>query len=787
MMDYSLGKGEFENWIVSDVAFSADTLGKTEAIMYLGNGYMGLRSAAEEPYLQETRNLFIAGTFNKFDLNEVTELPNIADITKMNIRIDGERFSLEFGEVKNYVKQLNVKRAELTRSFEWTSPKGKALRFHFRRFVSLDNLHLIGMKMEVESLTHPVSISFDSGIDSQMTNSGVQHFHEGDRRIFEKKFIQLVQTTTESKVDVVLNTVHDVSVNGRKTDVEPIMGMDRRKVWLQYSIELQPGDTLDMEKLTTIHTSRDKDLASTGEYQLDVLRKRSMDNLRTASSKGYGKLLEEHIAAWNHKVWEKYNFKINSEDSFDSLALRFAIYHLTVMTPAHDERMGIGAKALSGEGYKGHSFWDTEVFILPFFIYSNPEVAKSLLKYRYLGLVGAGKKAAENGYEGAMYPWEAAWPTDGEVTPVWGAVDIVTGKQTKIWSGFIEQHITSDIAFAVWQYYKITNDQEFMNQYGYEIIFDTARFWASRLEWNEQKQEYHINNVVGPDEYKEHVDNNAFTNHMAHFNISLAMKYYEEMKERNPEILGGLEDKLKLTDSYHTWEEKIGKIYLPQPRKEDMVIPQDDTYLDKKVINLEKYKNQSKVGTLFNDYNLDQVNEIQVSKQADIMILFLMLENRFSPDVKQANFDYYEPKTLHDSSLSLSTHAILANDLGREEMAYSLFRRAAEIDLGPAMNSSDHGVHAASLGGIWQSVVLGFGGVRMVDGKLRINPRLPKHWNDLSFTINWQGSQLHLHMDHSVLSIRTEKEVSLVIEVFGQEYELTGETKINYKKQNVEV
>jgi len=202
----------------------------------------------------------------------------------------------------------------------------------------------------------------------------------------------------------------------------------------------------------------------------------------------------------------------------------------------------------------------------------------------------------------------------------------VTGKQTKIWSGFIEQHITADIAFAVWQYYKITNDQEFMNLYGYEIIFDTASFWASRLEWNEQKQEYQINNVVGPDEYKEHVDNNAFTNHMAHFNISLAMKYYEELKGKNPEILEGLESKLKLTDSYKSWEEKLEKIYLPQPRKEDMVIPQDDTYLNKRVIDLEKYKNQSKVGTLFNDYNLEQVNEIQVSKQADIMILFLILE-----------------------------------------------------------------------------------------------------------------------------------------------------------------
>ena len=781
MMNYRLGTGDYQNWVVSDDRFSVDTLGKSEAIMYLGNGYMGLRSVNEEPYLQDVRNCFVAGTFNKFDKDEVSELPNIADVTRLNIQIDGERFSLEFGETKDYVKQLNLKTAELTRSFNWVSPKGKELRFHFRRFVSLENLHLIGMKMEVESLTHPVMISFESGINAQMSNSGAQHFREGEMRIFDKRFIQLIQTTTESKIDIVLNTVHKVMVNGKEVEKEPIMVMDRRKVWLHFEAELQPNHTLTMEKLTTVNTSRDEEVDN-DYYTLQDLRKHSLATLRHEVEKGYEAAFAESKTAWQTKVWDQYNFTIKSEDPFDLLALRFALYHLTIMTPAHDNRMGIGAKALSGEGYKGHSFWDTEVFILPFFIYSNPQIAKSLLEYRYHGLVGARKKAKENGYEGAMYPWEAAWPTDGEVTPVWGAVDIVTGEQTKIWSGFIEQHITSDIAYAVWQYYKITNDQEFMDQYGYEMIFDTARFWVSRLEWNEEKQEYHINDVVGPDEYKEHVNNNAFTNHMAHFNIELAIQYYQELKEKRPELLANLKTKLDLEKSYSVWTEKIYQIYLPQPREKDQIIPQDDTYLSKQIINLEKYKNQTKVGSIFLDYNLEQVNEIQVSKQADIMILFLLLENKFRPEVKVANFHYYEPKTLHDSSLSLSTHAILANDLGIEEMAYSLFRRAAEIDLGPAMHSSDHGVHAASIGGIWQSVVLGFGGVRMVDGKLRINPRLPKHWGELTFTIRWHGNPLHVHIDQHTLTIKSEGKENVEIEVFGKKVQFVNETTMAYRE-----
>lgn len=781
MMDYSQGRGEFENWIVSETAFSSESLGKTEAIMSLGNGYMGLRSANEEPYLKEVRNLFVNGTFNRFGGKEVPELPNIADVTRLDIKVDGERFSLKLGETEQYVKQLNLKTAELTRTLTWTSPKGKKLRFHFRRFVSLDHLHLIGMKMDVESLTDPVDIAIASGINGQLTNTGAQHFHEGEKRIFDKKFLQLIQTTTESDIDVVLNTVHELKLNGQTHQVEPEMNMDRRKVWLTYQVTLQPDDHLELEKLSTVYTSRDKEF-DTPDYQLETLREHSLNELRNCATKGYEELFRLHKEAWEKKVWNVYNLQVTSEEPFDELALRFAIYHLTIMTPAHDERMGVGAKGLSGEGYKGHSFWDTEIFILPFFTFSNPEVAKSLLKYRYHGLEGARKKAKENGFEGAMYPWEAAWPSDGEVTPVWGDVNIVTGEQTKIWSGFIEQHITSDIAFAVYQYYNVTNDQEFMDKYGYEMVFDTAKFWASRLEWNDEAQEYHINDVIGPDEYKEHVDNNAFTNYMAHFNMKLAITYYDKLRKENPELLSQLAEKLDLEKAYEMWTSKVEKIYLPEPREEDAVIPQDDTYLQLKNLDISKYKQADAVGTLFRDYNLEQVNQMQITKQADVMILLYLLEQvggGFSDEEKRANFDYYEPRTTHDSSLSLSTHVIMANDIGREELAYSLFRKAAEIDLGPYMHSSDHGIHAASLGGIWQAAVFGFAGVRLVEGKLRINPRLPKHWKEMSFTMKWKGQPISIDITKDQLTIEPLEGEPIQFEVFGKNYETSEQMIIN--------
>ena len=388
------------------------------------------------------------------------------------------------------------------------------------------------------------------------------------------------------------------------------------------------------------------------------------------------------------------------------------------------------------------------------------------------------KKAKENGYEGAMYPWEAAWITDGEVTPVWGEVDIITGKRTKILTGFIEQHITANVANAVWQYYMITNDKEFMDLYGYEIIFDTAIFWNSRMEYNEEKGQYHINDVIGPDEYKEHVNNNAYTNYMAYRNIRLALDYYEELKAKEKETYNRLNEKLNIESYIQSFKEKLEKIYLPQPN-ENNIIPQDDTYLSKKVIDLTKYKNQENVGSIFKDYNLEQVNEIQVSKQADIMILFYVLENLFSKDVKIANYNYYEPKTLHDSSLSLSTHCILANDLGHYDVAYDLFKKACEIDLGPNMKTSDAGVHAASLGGIWQCVVMGFAGVRMLDGKLRINPKLPKHWDGLSFNIMWKGNDLKIEIQKDTMTIENNGNELVEIEVFDNIYKVDNKQIIS--------
>lgn len=743
-MDYS----KASEWKVIERAFDPECLGKCEAIMCQGNGYLGLRNATDEFNAGEQRNLFVAGTFNKFDDNEVTELPNAADVTRLNLRLDGVRFNLQYGKTLDYSRELCLKNGETVRTVVWECPNGRQYRLEFRRFVSMQRKHVIAQKVSVTPLTADCTAMVVGGINGQMNNTGSQHFSEGEKRLYDGRVMQYTQTTSQSGIDFFLNTMFTFALDGETLDKKGFIVMDRRIIQQEFDLEIPAGKTLTFEKISNVFTSRDRSSEGKDFQQMQQI---SLEDLKEAAAAGYDVLLCESAAAWNKLVWENVPVTIHSTDPVDQLAIRFAQYHLYVMTPAHDNRMNVAAKGLSGEAYKGHTFWDTEMFILPYFIYSAPEIARSLEEYRFLGLTGAHKKAAANHYEGAQFPWEAAWIDDGEVTPVWGAADIITGLPIKIWSGFIEQHITADVAFGAWQYYTVTGDQEFMDNCGYELILDTAKFWVSRLEEGTDGL-LHINDVVGPDEYKEHVDDNAFTNNMAAWNIRKAMEYAKKLKQEKPELYAHLAEKLDLPRVEAQWAEKLPRIYLPKPR-EDGVIPQDKTYLSLKQIDLTKYKNQQNIGSIYRDFNQHQICNMQVSKQADIMIMFLLLENQFDLETKRANWNYYEPRTLHDSSLSLSTHTILANDMGDSAMAYDLFRRAAAIDMGPNMKTSDAGIHAASIAGIWQSVVFGFGGVRMLEGRLRIDPKLPKAWSALDFYIYWKGQKLHVEIDKTALKV----------------------------------
>lgn len=788
-MDYS----KVGDWILREDSFDAEHLGKCEAVMSLGNGYLGLRSATEEKYLGETRNLLINGTFNKFDPSAVTELPNAADMTAMEIRINNERFTLEQGTIDAYSRELNIKSAELKREIIWTSLNGDQVKLVFRRVVSLGRLHDFAIQIEITPLSGDVTVDMKSGIDGRVTNTGAQHFTDGNMRFYEGRYIQYVSKTTQSDITFVLNTTHRFWRNHENIEVPAQLNMDLRKVYGGYHTEVKKGETLKIEKYCNVYTTRDFDVQEKSVADIQAL---SLEQIKELAVIGYEKLAADTKEEWKRQVWDKVPITIEGSEQ-DNFAIHFAQYHLRLMVPAHDNRMNIGAKGLSGEGYRGHCFWDTEIFLLPYYIFTQPEVARKLEEYRYLSLPGAHRKAEYNGYQGAMFPWESAWLDDGEVTPEYQGVDIATGLLIKVWSGFIEQHITADVAFGVWQYYTITGDQDYMDKYGYELIFDTARFWASRLEdKNRQIHEtvneqgvteftetvtedglYHICDVVGPDEYKEHKTDNAFTNYLAVWNIKKAIEYYGLLKEEKKELFKVLDEKLNLEHWYKEWVEKVDKVFLPVPN-ECNVLPQDSTYLTLKDIDLSKYMAQNFVGGIFRDYNLTQINQIQVSKQADVLVLFFLLEDLFPHEVKAATWAYYSARTTHDSSLSLCTHAVLAADMREKEEAYKLFKKSTEIDLGPVMTTSNAGVHTASFGGIWQGVIYGFGGLRMLGGKLRIYPFLPNEWTKLTYSVIWHGQNLEVCATHEKVIVRnltgTEKvELELCGQIVCLEEEIT--------------
>lgn len=773
VMNYRKGTGAETSWIIEETSFHEKYTGKCESIFTQGNGYLGLRNSLEERYVDTVRGMFITGTFNKASKEEATELPNVSDIVNMEIELNGERFSMTEDNLKEYSRTLNLYTGETCRNVLWEGKNGNVVQLSFHRFVSYKNVHVIGAYVEIKPVNCDVKATVVSGINAQVTNHGAQHLTEFSKRAFEEKFLQMGMVTTESAVSIAVSTVHKVFQSGKYTeDAASKIIDDRRKIHAEIQLVIPQGETARVEKISTVHSSRDLEYVASGkEPEGENVCRDGLNNLKEAEEKGYETLLEESKKVWE-KIWKKQDIQIDSKEDDAQIAVRFALYHLQIMVRREDNRVGIGAKALSGEGYKGHSFWDTETFIFPYFQMAEPETARTLLEFRYKGLYGARKKAIENGYKGAMYPWEAAWVSDGEVTPYVIGVNVHTGEPMICLTGVIEQHITSDIIFALWQYYAATDDQDFMDRYGYEMTIETARFWNSRLEWIEENNRYEIRDVIGPDEYKEHVDNNAYTNYMAHENMRLAAQVIACIRDEKKDIYGKIqklmqEEGTSLEQLEEELKDKMKKLYLPQPDEKTGIIPQFDGYFDLKEIDLSVYKNASVVGTVFHDYSGEDVQGMQAGKQADIVELLYQMEDITTPDNKAKNYVYYEARTLHDSSLSKAIHSITACDLGMEKEAYDMFMSAALTDLGQEMKSSDAGIHSANMGGVWQDVVMGFGGIRIRDGHLRIAPNCPKQWEKFTYPLYWKGNELHITVCKDGVEVINEGE-DFEAEIMGQ-------------------
>lgn len=763
-MIYDSGSGEFKNWIVKEETVPAEHPEKTETIMCLGNGYMGQRAANEDYYHEKSRFNLVAGTFDLMEGDEATELPNNADVTNCKIEVDGERVTPETG-CEDYEKTLNLKTGLLHRSYAWTSKSGKKISLEFFRVVSLKDKHLMASKINIVS-DSGCEVKITSGIDGDVWHSA--HFEPlGINAVSD--VLNITTKTKESGILFSTMTTNRFELDGVAIDAAPsVVSESDMSIMNEAVFSLKSGVKLTLTKISNVFTSRDKERDG---CDMATLRRDAKEHMDSVRRRTFENIAEESAREWQTRIWDLRDVTIDSENEFDQLAIRFAIYHLTVMSPVFDNRMNIAAKGLSGIGYKGHTFWDTEIFMLPYFIFTAPEEAKSLIEYRYNSLDAARRHAKERGFDGAMFPWEAAWITDGETTP------------PQYLTGQIEYHITADVAVGVYSYYVVTGDEEFMDRCGYELLFETAKFWATRLEYNEELDRYEIKNVIGPDEYKEQVDNNAYTNYLAQYNLQLAIRYARRLKEEKPEVYGRLNEKCGLDSALDLFVSRVDKIYLPRENEEGLV-PQDDTYLTLKDIIPLIPEGKTLSEDPHESHNICWKNgglpKVMMSKQADVMLLMYLFEDHFTSEIKKKNFYFYEKRCVHDSSLSLSTYSALAADLGEKETAYRLFSRAERIDLGPVMWSSHEGIHSASLGGIWQCVVFGFLGVRRYGEELRVEPHLPDEWRGATAHIYWHGSRLEITATKEKLTVVNESAGTKVdILHRGRSYPVTDKLEIS--------
>lgn len=712
-----------ELWKITENSFDPKRLSHFETALTQGNGYLGTRATFDENYTGEQRTTFVHGVFDDVPV-VFTHLVNFPDWTALDITLAGERFSLVEGTLLEYRRSLDLHTGVLTRVVHWESHQGRVTKLIFSRFTSLADQHLLCQRVLVTPVNYSGEIQIDSRLDAGTATMGYQQWQWLDQGVQDGS-IWLSQRTSATEIEAAMAQKVFLSEGSYSRITMPdVVKMPS----ISTTCQAEVNKMVCFEKFTSIYTSRETtDPKSAALSGLAQLREDAWKDVYAANAQ-----------AWQQE-WDRNDILVEGDDEAQ-LALRFSIYHLLIAAPRHDERVNIAAKTLSGYGYHGHAFWDTEIFMLPFFTFTRPEIARNLLSYRYHNLPGAREKALEGGFQGAQFPWESAG--DGrEVTPTWVPDPDDRKSLIRIWTGDIEIHISSDIAFALIQYWRLSQDDTFMLQRGAEVILDSTKFWASRLEWDPQSHQYHLSDVIGPDEYHDHVDDNAYTNYLARWHMYIAVALAEWLKIYYPEEASDLFDRLGIDEqTFADWVTMADQIYCP-PENGDGLIEQFSGYFQRTDAFASDFDPRTE--SVQSILGIEGANSAQVLKQPDVMMLMYLLPELFSKEIIQANYDYYTPRTdlTFGSSLGPSIQAIMATHLGSQEDAYENFMRAARADLEDVRGNAGDGIHGASAGGLWQAAVFGFGGLRIGDDRWYIQPHLPAHWKRLQFKFVWRGQE----------------------------------------------
>ncbi|NTW56573.1 MAG: glycoside hydrolase family 65 protein [Chlorobiaceae bacterium] len=739
-----------EEWLLRRKGFrhSERSLQVNESLLTIGNGYLNIRGSLEELPQGHYGGMYISGIYDKSEA-AVEELVKCPMWTDVSVWVEGHKFCLSTCKAISHEQILDMRKGILHRRTTFRNPHGKILTFETARLVCLHDDHLGYMLVKITPRNFSGPIRVFTGLNGEVFNRGyfpnetVKHLHL-ERIERGKTFMYLEMKTRERGIRISeaasWKLVYPRNYNHQ---VEPrIYG---EKFTNEITIEAEKGKTYIFEKLAVVLTCK--------ESEADRMFTKGICRLKRFIRKGVPAEVQSHLATWEKK-WQQSDIVITGDEKAQH-ALRFNIYQLLINGPT--KPASIGAKFLSSEGYLGHIFWDTEIFILPFFIYNFPETARNMLLYRYNTLEGAKKNAAKKGFAGAKYAWESA-STGEDVTPRFASK--LERNIRLIYTGMEEDHIVSDVIYGAEKYFRVTGDERFLIDHGLEMIFLTAKFWASRVE--KHGDCYEIRCVIGPDEFHEHVNNNAYTNFMVRWHLKLSYLLYTYIRKNNPGSLDRLAEKIGLRhQEIESWLDISRNIKLNFD-PETKLYEQFDGYFKLKDYVIETFDRKNHP-ILPRGVNYRNIHLTRLIKQADVLAMMLLFPHAFSEEEMRANFDFYEQRTAHNSSLSHCMHAMMGLAAGRRAKAYNYFMKTALFDLENIHENTALGIHAAAVGGTWQTVVYGFGGFSIKSDRLVLKPWLPKKWESLSFRVHWKERMVNVTIYHDRISILISSDVDLNI------------------------
>ena len=753
---------KIDEWkIIQDkIEFEENRL--AESIMSLGNGYMGMRGNYEESYSKDShRGSYIAGVWYP-DKTRVGwwkngypeyfgKVPNSVNYIGIKVFIDDKELDLATCEVKDFYRELDMKNGVLTRKFI-ANIDNKEIEVNIVRFLSISRKELAVIKYDVKALNFDGKIKFVPYLDSNVANEDSNYEEEfwiGLDSYSNNLEGSVIASTKENNFDTPVFTIAanmNIKVNGNIDNINH--SNSNRYSENEIEMNISKGEIVGIEKYITIVSTRD--------YEKSQLIKESKKILDEETIKGYETLYKEHCEAWN-KRWETADIKIDG-DILAQQGIRYNLFQLFSTYYGEDSRLNIGPKGFTGEKYGGATYWDTEAYCLPVYLgVADKQVSKNLLEYRYNQLEPAKTQAKKLGLEGALYPMVTF--NGEECHNEWEIT-------------FEEIHRNGTIVYAIYNYTNYTGDYSYIKEKGIDVIVEVARFWASRVHLSTRKDKYMIHGVTGPNEYDNNVNNNWYTNYIAKWCLEYAVENIEKLKSENIEaiIRNNVDD-----EDINKWSKIAQNMYLPYDEDLDIIVQHDD-FLDKEFI---KVKDLPKENLPLNQkWSWDKILRSCYIKQADVLQGIYYFGDKFTKEQKKKNFDFYEPYTVHESSLSPSIYSVIASEIDNLEKAYELYSRTARLDLDNYNNDTEDGLHITSMSGAWLAIVQGFAGMRTYNGKLSFSPKLPKGWIGYSFNINYRENNIRISVTQDNIKIEN---------LSGESFEVIINNKIYIVKDNIEI